>query len=49
MIIDDIRRGQLRCERNHALTLLHVLHHFLRSRPEAEAARSSLEQAVLTS
>ena len=35
MIIDDIRRAQLRCDRTHVLTLLHVLHHFLRSHPEA--------------
>jgi len=35
MIIDDIRRAQLRFEREHVLTLLHVLHHFLRSHPEA--------------
>ena len=35
MIIDDIRRAQLRFDRARVLTLLHILHHFLRSHPEA--------------
>jgi hypothetical protein len=35
MIVDDIRQAQLRRDRKHVLTLLHVLHHFLRSHPEA--------------
>jgi hypothetical protein len=35
MIVDDIRQAQLHCDRTHVLTLLHVLHHFLRSHPEA--------------
>jgi len=35
MIIDDIRRAQLRADRKHAQTLLHVLHHFLKTHPEA--------------
>ena len=35
MIVDDIRQAQLRGDRKHVLTLLHVLHHFLRSHPEA--------------
>src|SRR6266496_3771228 len=28
MIVDDIRQAQLRRDRTHVLTLLHVLHHF---------------------
>ena len=35
MIVDDIRRAQERDDRAHVQTLLHVLHHFLRSHPEA--------------
>jgi hypothetical protein len=35
MIVDDIRAGQARNDRQHVLSLLHVLHHFLRTHPEA--------------
>jgi hypothetical protein len=35
MIVDDIRDGQHRNDRAHVQTLLHVLHHFLQSHPEA--------------
>ena len=35
MIIDDIRAAQRRTDRSHVQNLLHVLHHFLRSHPEA--------------
>ena len=35
MIVDDIRQAQLRGDREHVLTLLHVLHHFLKTHPEA--------------
>jgi hypothetical protein len=35
MIVDDIRAAQRRGDRSHVLTLLHVLHHFLRAYPEA--------------
>jgi hypothetical protein len=35
MIVDDIRAAQARNEKEHVLTLLHVLHHFLRTHPEA--------------
>jgi hypothetical protein len=35
MIVDDIRDAQRRQDKPHVLTLLHVLHHFLRSYPEA--------------
>jgi hypothetical protein len=35
MIVDDIRRSQLRDDKEHVLTLLHVLHHFLKTHPEA--------------
>jgi hypothetical protein len=36
MIVDDIRQAQLCGDRQHVLTLLHVLHHFLKSHPEAK-------------
>jgi hypothetical protein len=35
MIVDDIRRAQRRQDKVHVVRLLHVLHHFLRSHPEA--------------
>jgi hypothetical protein len=35
IIVDDIRAAQRRGDREHVLTLLHVLHHFLRSHLEA--------------
>jgi hypothetical protein len=35
MIVDDIRQAQQRRDKPHILTLLHVLHHFLKSHPEA--------------
>jgi hypothetical protein len=35
MIVDDIRQAQLGCDKEHVLTLLHVLHHFLKTHPEA--------------
>jgi hypothetical protein len=34
MIVDDIRASQARNDKKHVLTLLHVLHHFLRSHPQ---------------
>jgi hypothetical protein len=34
MIVDDIRQAQLNGG-HHILTLLHVLHHFLKTHPEA--------------
>ena len=34
-IIDDIRAAQAKGDREHVRTLLHVLHHFIRSHPEA--------------
>ena len=34
MIVDDIRQAQQRGDKAHVLTLLHVLHHFLKSHPE---------------
>ena len=36
MIVDDIRQTQRSGDKQHALTLLHVLHHFLKTHPEAE-------------
>jgi hypothetical protein len=35
MVVDDIRDAQQRQDKPHVLTLLHVLHHFLTSHPEA--------------
>ena len=35
MIVDDIRNAQLRNDRARVLTLLHVLHHFLKAHPQA--------------
>ena len=34
MIVDDIRQAQQRQDKAHILTLLHVLHHFLKSHSE---------------
>ena len=39
MIVDDIRQAQQRGDKQHVLTLLHVLHHFLKTHPEAEPAQ----------
>jgi hypothetical protein len=36
MIVDNIRQAQLCGDRKHVLTLLHVLHHFLKTHPEAK-------------
>jgi hypothetical protein len=37
MIVDDIRHAQLNGgDKDHLLTLLHVLHHFLKTHPEAK-------------
>jgi hypothetical protein len=33
-VVDDIRQAQQRQDKAHILTLLHVLHHFLKSHPE---------------
>lgn len=38
MIVDDIRRAQHANDCEHVLTLLHVLHHFLKTHPEATPA-----------
>jgi len=38
MIIDDIRAAERRADKAHLLELLHVLHHFLHSHPEARPA-----------
>lgn len=38
MIVDDIRRSAARCKKREVVTLLHVLHHFLKSHPEARPA-----------
>jgi hypothetical protein len=38
MIVDDIRMAQHGGDKEHVLTLLHVLHHFLLTHPEARPA-----------
>ena len=35
MIVEDIRQAQVSGDKEHVLTLLHVLHHFLKTYPEA--------------
>ena len=35
MIVDDVRAAQARGDRKHVRTLLHVLHHLLKSHPQA--------------
>jgi hypothetical protein len=35
MTVDDIRQAQQRRDKPHIVALLHVLHHFLKSHPEA--------------
>jgi len=39
MIVDDIRAGQARNDKEHVVILLHVLHHFLKAHPEARPER----------
>ena len=39
MIVDDIRQAQQRQDKEHILTFLHVLHHFLKSHPEVCPSR----------
>jgi len=38
MIVDDIRRAGLKGRKSDVVALLHVLHHFLKSHPEARPA-----------
>jgi hypothetical protein len=38
MIVDDIRYAEASGNKAHTLTLLHVLHHFLKTHPEARPA-----------
>jgi hypothetical protein len=35
MIVEDVRQAQLSGAKEHVLNLLHVLHHFLKTHPEA--------------
>ena len=44
MIVDDIRQAQQRQDKEHILTLLHVLHHFLKSHPEVCTSRHPWSQ-----
>jgi hypothetical protein len=39
IIVDDIRQAQRDGDKQHVLTLLHVLHHFLKTHPDAEPLR----------
>src|SRR5258706_5895570 len=39
MIVDDIRRAQLCGDMKHVQNLLHLLHHFLQTDPEAKPSR----------
>jgi hypothetical protein len=39
MIVDDIRKAQHRADKAHVQTLLHVLHHFLKTHPEVSPAQ----------
>jgi hypothetical protein len=39
MIVDDIRKAEASRNKAHTLTLLHVLHHFLKTHPEAKPAQ----------
>ena len=39
MIVDDIRTAQKRGDKERVLVLLHVLHHFLRTHPDARPER----------
>ncbi len=45
MIVDDVRAAQARGDRERVLTLLHVLHHFLKAHPDALPLRHSERQA----
>ena len=40
MIVDDIRASQARNDKKHVLTLLHVLHQFLRTHPQVRPQHS---------
>jgi hypothetical protein len=47
MIVDDIRASQVRGDKERVLTLLHVLHHSLRTHPEARPVQK--DSSVLLS
>ena len=50
MIVDDIRQAQLNGgDKEHVLTLLHVLHHFLKTHPEARPSVHPWSKTVLNS
>ena len=44
MIVDDIRQAQQHQDKEHILTLLHVLHHFLKSHPKVCPSRHPWSQ-----
>jgi hypothetical protein len=39
MIVDDVKQAQVDGNKRHVLSLLHVLHHFLKTQPEARPSR----------
>jgi hypothetical protein len=45
MIIDDVRAAQARGDRERVRTLLHVLHQFLKTHPDAQPLRHAERQA----
>ncbi len=44
-IVEDVRAAQARGDPNHVRTLLHVLHHYLKSHPEAGPDASRADPA----
>lgn len=45
LIVEDVRAAQARGDQQHVQTLLHVLHHYLRSHPEARPESRRAESA----
>ena len=46
IIVDDIRSAQHRNDRKHTLSLLHVLHHFIRAHPESAPEQHPWHEAL---
>jgi hypothetical protein len=49
MIVDDIRRAQIARDKEKVLVLLHVLHHFLKTHPEATPPNHPWSKRFLSS
>jgi hypothetical protein len=49
MIVDDIRRAQVGRDKQKVLMLLHVLHHFLKTHPEATPPNHPWSKRFLSS